>query len=56
MEGVEYPVKLRDIKRFEKQNPDLSVSVFGYEEERIFPLHVTEDVKATHVNPLYYTH
>ena len=39
MEGIEYPVSLKDIKRFEKQNPDISVSVLGYsKEEKIYPL------------------
>ena len=39
MEGIEYPVSLKDIKRFEKQNPDISVSVLGYsKDEKIYPL------------------
>ena len=39
MEGIEYPVSLKDIKRFEKQNPDISLSVLGYsKDEKIYPL------------------
>ena len=39
MEGIEYPVSLKDIKRFEKQNPDISISVLGYsKDEKIYPL------------------
>ena len=39
MEGIDYPVSLKDIKRFEKQNPDISVSVLGYsKDEKIYPL------------------
>ena len=39
MEGIDYPVSLKDIKRFEKQNPDISVSVLGYsKKEKIYPL------------------
>ena len=40
MEGIEYPVNIKgDIKRFEKQNPDISVSVLGYsKDEKIYPL------------------
>ena len=47
MEGIEYPVSLKDIKRFEKQNPDISVSVLGYsKDERIYPLRISEFTKA----------
>jgi len=28
---IEFPVTLKDIDKFEKQNPDISVNVFGYE-------------------------
>ena len=40
MEGIDYPVNIKgDIKRFEKQNPDISVSVLGYsKDEKIYPL------------------
>ena len=39
MEGIDYPVSLKDIKRFEKQNPDISLSVLGYsKDEKIYPL------------------
>ena len=43
MEGIEYPVKLKDIKRFEKQNPEISVSVLGYsKDEKIYPLRISK--------------
>ena len=29
MEGIEYPVSLKDIDRFEKQNPDISIMILG---------------------------
>ena len=32
MEGIEYPVNLKDINKFEKQNPSISITVFGHEE------------------------
>ena len=39
MEGIAYPVELKDIKRFEKQNLDISISVLGYnKEEKVYPL------------------
>ena len=46
MEGIDYPVSLKDIKRFEKQNPDISISVLGYsKDERIYPLKISEFTK-----------
>ena len=43
MEGIEYPVSLKDIKRFEKQNLDISVSVLGYsKDEKIYPLRISK--------------
>ena len=47
MEGITYPVDLKDIKRFEKQNPDISISVLGYsKDERIYPLRISKFTKA----------
>ena len=31
MEGIEYPVSLKDIDKFERQNPSISITVLGYE-------------------------
>ena len=33
MTGITYPVELKQISKFEKQNADISVNVFGYGEE-----------------------
>ena len=39
MEGIAYPVDFKDVKRFEKQNPDISISILGYnKEEKVYPL------------------
>ena len=47
MEGIAYPVDLKDINRFEKQNPDISISVLGYsKDERIYPLRISKYTKA----------
>jgi len=32
-EGIGFPVSLKDINKFEKHNPKISVNVFGYEDE-----------------------
>ncbi|KAK3738643.1 hypothetical protein QZH41_001793, partial [Actinostola sp. cb2023] len=38
MAGIDYPVKIDQVKKFERQNPTISVSVFGFEEQELFPL------------------
>ena len=46
MKGIAYPVELKDIKRFEKQNPDISISVLGYgKDEKIYPLGISKYTK-----------
>ena len=38
MEGIEYPVSLKDINKFEKQNPAICITVLGYEGKSVHPL------------------
>ena len=39
MEGIKYPVDFRDIDRFEAQNPNISISVVGYnKDQRVYPM------------------
>ena len=46
MEGITYPVDSKGIKRFEKQNPDISISVLGYNEnDKIYPLDISKFTK-----------
>ena len=46
MEGIAYPVDSKGINRFEKQNPDISISVLGYsKDERIYPLQISKFTK-----------
>ena len=43
MKGIEYPVNLKDISKFEKQNPEISITVLGFnEKDKVYPLHVSE--------------
>ena len=45
MEGIEYPVSLKDINKFEKQNPNISITVLSYnEKDKVHPLSVSEYV------------
>ena len=38
MEGIDYPVNLKDLNKFEKQNANITFTVFGYERKRVYPL------------------
>ena len=38
MEGIDYPVSLKDLNKFEKQNPNITITVFGYERKNDYPL------------------
>ena len=41
-DGIIFPVDLKQIDRFEKQNPTISVNVFGYEKKKVTILRKTE--------------
>ena len=58
MNGIEYPVSLIGIERFERQN-DININVYGLNEEdcSIFPKRISErDVARHHVDLLYMSH
>ena len=38
MKGIEYPVSLKDLNKFEKQNRTISITVLGYERKSVYPL------------------
>ena len=39
MKGIKYPVSLKDISKFEKQNPEISITVLGFnKEDKVYPL------------------
>ena len=45
MEGIEHPVSLKDIDRFEKQNLEISITLLGFnEKDKVYPLRVSEHV------------
>ena len=50
--GIEFPKKVKNISKFEKQNPTISINLFGYEEKELFPVYITERKKEQHVNLL----
>ena len=48
MDGIRYPVNFRAIDRFEHLNPNISISVLGYnKEERVYPLRISKCTKHT---------
>ena len=48
MKGICYPVDLKAIDRFEHLNPNISISVLGYnKEERVYPLRINKCTKHT---------
>ena len=53
MSGVQYPVNIKDINKFEYQN---NISAYGYKDKNIFPLRITIMTAARyHMNLLYIT-
>ena len=49
MKGICYPVNLKAIDRFEHLNPNISISVLGYnKEERVFPLRISKYTGCDH--------
>ena len=43
MKGIRYPVNFRDIDRFESQNPEISITILGYnKDERVYPLKISK--------------
>ena len=49
MNGINYPVELKDINRFERLNPNISISVLGYSNDKgIYPLRVSKFTGSEH--------
>ena len=49
MEGIQYPVSLRGIDRFEHLNPEISITVLGYnKDEKVYPLKVSKYTGCKH--------
>ena len=48
MEGIEYPVSLKDVDKFEEQNPTISITVYGYEGKIVYPLRNSNNTGKEH--------
>ena len=53
MSDIPYPVSLASLDRFERQNNNISVNVFGFENKEIYPLRITKQKGKHHVNLLF---
>jgi hypothetical protein len=50
MKGIEFPVKLTDIEKFENRCKSLSINVYCYTEKTILcPLRITKTEKQNHI-------
>ena len=49
MKGIRYPVDSRGINQFESQNPEIAISLLGYNKnERVYSLRISKDIKRKH--------
>ena len=48
MEGIEYPVSLKDIDKFERQNPSISITVFEYDKKSVNALRNSKNTNREH--------
>lgn len=54
MNNIKFPVPLSSMDKFERQNQNVSVNVFGFEKGEIYPLKITKQKGCKHhVNLLY---
>jgi len=52
LQDIQFPMTLKDITKFKRLNR-MSVNVYTIEEQKIFPIRLTDDKKEKHVNLLY---
>ena len=48
MEGIEYPVSLKNIGKFENQNQTICIMVFGYDGKTVYPLRNSNNMEREH--------
>lgn len=55
--GIQFPVELKQIKKFEQQNPSISINVYMFDiaNETIHSMRLTEEVKEKHIHLLMLT-
>jgi hypothetical protein len=53
MNGIKYPVSINQIDKFERQNENIGVNIFGWEDE-IYPIKITKKRDRQHIINLLY--
>lgn len=53
-DGIKNPVSIKDINQFVKQNDNISINVYYYDEsaDQVYPLRVSDTVKVNHIHLL----
>ena len=49
MDGIEYPVSLKNIDKFENQNSTISIIVYGYDGKIVYPLKNSDNTDREHI-------
>ena len=49
MKGIEYPVSLKDIDKFENQNSTISIIVYGYNGKIVYPPRSSDSMNRKHI-------
>ena len=52
--GIDFPVKIDQISKFERQN-SISINIFGYEEKNIFPRYLSPEKYEKHIDLLLFS-
>ena len=49
---IKFPVSIKEIGKFEKQNPNICINVFGYENKNVYPLRISKYTDRKTINLL----
>ena len=52
--GITFPVQIKDVGKIEKQN-SINISIFGYENEKLYPIRTSEEKYNDHMDLLFIT-
>lgn len=56
MTGLEFPVQPKCVDKFEALNPNISINIFGYESDKVYPIWINKKtVGRSHANLLLLT-
>lgn len=56
--GIQFPMQLNHISKFEKQNPSISINVYMFDPvlKKVYPLRLTKEVVLKHIHLLLLSH